>query len=183
MSLRNKNNHHIKGVYKTNCYKTKSKFFQSFFSHWLLRKCFFFFLIKAFANFEKLIRFYWQAFIVYKNGENFKTLIENFAKNLWFLTLFWPFQTIWNPKFSSLANHGDWHRALLLFEISGCAPVMVSLTYHPVDHTLINLSYLAFSNILILFAVKLSVTLFHFPLKTFLFLLIIILVLYLTYFI
>ena len=41
---------------------------------------FFSFLIKAFANFEKLIIFHWQAFIVYKNGENLKMLIEIFCQ-------------------------------------------------------------------------------------------------------
>ena len=74
--------YHIKGLYKITCYKTKSKFSQFFFSHWLLRKCFFSFLIKAFANFEKLIRFHWQTFIVYKNGINLKTLIEIFRQTL-----------------------------------------------------------------------------------------------------
>ena len=65
MSLRNKKmiNYLIKGLYKTTCYKTKSNFSRFFFSHWLLHKCFPHFLIKAFANFEKLVRFYWQAFI------------------------------------------------------------------------------------------------------------------------
>ena len=79
-SLRNKKmiNYHIKGLYKTFCYKTKSDFSQFFFSHWLLDKCFFSFLIKAFENFEKLLRFHWQAFIVCKSGENLKILIEIF---------------------------------------------------------------------------------------------------------
>ena len=40
------------------------------------------FLIKAFANFVKLIRFHWQAFTVYKNGENLKMLIEIFCQKL-----------------------------------------------------------------------------------------------------
>ena len=73
MSLRNKKmiNYHIKGLYKT-----------TNFSHWLLRKCFFSFLIKTFANLEKLIRFHWQAFIVYKNIENLKMLIEIFCQKL-----------------------------------------------------------------------------------------------------
>ena len=31
---------------------------------------------------EKLIRFHWQAFIVYKNGENLKMLIETFCQKL-----------------------------------------------------------------------------------------------------
>ena len=39
-------------------------------------------LIKAFANFEKLIRFHWQAFTVYINGENLKMLIEIFSQKL-----------------------------------------------------------------------------------------------------
>ena len=69
-------------TYKTTCYKTKSNFSQLLFSHWLLHKCFFSFLTKAFANFEKLIRFHWQAFIVYKNGENLKMLIEVFCQKL-----------------------------------------------------------------------------------------------------
>ena len=57
MILRNKKmiNYHIKWLYKTTCYKTKSNFSQFFFSHWLLHKCFFSFLIKAFENFEKMI--------------------------------------------------------------------------------------------------------------------------------
>ena len=81
MSLRNKKiiNYHIKRLYKTTCYKTQSNFSQFFFSHWLLRKCFFSFLIEAFANFEKLIRFHWLTFIVYENGENLK--FENTDRN------------------------------------------------------------------------------------------------------
>ena len=43
---------------------------------------FFSFLIKAFADFEKLIRIYLQAFVVYKNGENLKILIEIFCQKL-----------------------------------------------------------------------------------------------------
>ena len=39
-------------------------------------------LSKFFANFEKLIRLHWQAFIVYKNGENLKMLIEIFCQKL-----------------------------------------------------------------------------------------------------
>ena len=73
-------NYHIKELYKTTCYKTKCSFSQFFFSHWLLHKCFFSFLIKAFVNFEKLIRFHWLAFTVYQNGENLKMLIEIFCQ-------------------------------------------------------------------------------------------------------
>ena len=36
--------------------------------------------MKAFVNFEKLIRFYRQAFIIYKNGENLKILKEIFSQ-------------------------------------------------------------------------------------------------------
>ena len=43
---------------------------------------FFSFLIKASANFKKLVRFDWQDFIVYKNGENFYCWWKYFAKNL-----------------------------------------------------------------------------------------------------
>ena len=38
--------------------------------------------MKAFVNFEKLIRFYRQAFIIYKNGENLKILKEIFSQKL-----------------------------------------------------------------------------------------------------
>ena len=84
MSLRNKKmiNYHIKGVHKLTCYKTKANFSQFFFSDWLLHKCFFSFLIKAFANFEKLIRYHWQDFIVYQYGVNFEMLIEIFCPKL-----------------------------------------------------------------------------------------------------
>ena len=72
-------NYHIKRLYKTTCYKIKSNF-SEFFSHWLLHKRFFSLLIKAFANFEKLMRFHRQTFIVYKNGENLKMLMEIFCQ-------------------------------------------------------------------------------------------------------
>ena len=86
MSLRNKKmiNYHIKGLYKTTCYKTKSNFSQFFFSHWLLHKCFFSFLIKAFVNLGKLIRFHWQAFMEKMS----KCWYEYFVKNLEFLMSF-----------------------------------------------------------------------------------------------
>ena len=81
MILQNKKmiNCQIKGLYKTTCYKTKSNFSQFFFFHWRLRKCFFSFFINAFEDFENLIRFHWQAFIVHKNRENLKMLIEIFC--------------------------------------------------------------------------------------------------------
>ena len=45
-------------------------------------RVFFSSLIKAFVNFEKLLRYHWQAFIVYKNKENLKILIEIFCQKL-----------------------------------------------------------------------------------------------------
>ena len=76
-------NHHIKKLYKITCNKTyKCNFSRFFFSHWLPRKWFLSFLVKAFAKSEKLIRFQWQAVIVYKNGENLKMLIEIFCQKL-----------------------------------------------------------------------------------------------------
>ena len=61
----------------------KSRTFLSF--SFLIDCCisvfFFSSLMKAFANFEKLIRFHWQAFIV-ENGENLKVRIEIFCQNL-----------------------------------------------------------------------------------------------------
>ena len=73
MNLQNKKmiNYHIKGLYKTTCYKAKSNFSQFFFIS---------FLVKTFVNFENLIRFHWQALIV-DNGENLKMLIEIFCQN------------------------------------------------------------------------------------------------------
>ena len=70
MSFQNKNmiNYHIKGLYKTTYYKTKSNFSQFFFSHW--HTCFYSLFIKAFVNSQKLIIFHWKASTFYKNGEN-----------------------------------------------------------------------------------------------------------------
>ena len=82
MSLQNKNMIIIilKGFIKQLVIKQSQFFPQFLFSHWLLYVCFSSFFIKAFANFKKLIRFYWQAFILYKNGESFKILIEIFRQ-------------------------------------------------------------------------------------------------------
>ena len=54
--------------------------FSVFFSDRLLHDYFFSFLIKAFANLEKLIGFHQQSFIIYKNGENLKILKEMFRQ-------------------------------------------------------------------------------------------------------
>ena len=120
MSLQNKKliNHHIKGLYKTTCYKTKSNFPQFFFSHWLMHKCFFSFLVKVFENFAKLIRFHWQAFIVYKNGENLKMLIEIFCQKSIVSNVILAFLDHLKPKIFFVGRH----RAPPLFKISGSAP-------------------------------------------------------------
>ena len=76
----------------------KSNFLQFFFSHWLLYKFFFSFLIKAFANFEKLIRFHWQAFIVYKNRENWKMQPEIFCQKLMVCSVILTFLDHLKPK-------------------------------------------------------------------------------------
>ena len=100
MSLRNKKmiNYHIKGLYKTTCFKIKSNFSEFFFSHWLLHKCFFSFLIKAFTNFEKLIRFHGEAFIVFKNGEISKMRIEIFCQKFTVSSVILAFLDRLNPK-------------------------------------------------------------------------------------
>ena len=84
LSLGNKKmiNYHIKGLYKTTFYKTKPNFSQFFFSQWVLHKRFISFLIKAFSNFEKLIRFHWQDFLVYQNIKRLKMLSEIFWQKL-----------------------------------------------------------------------------------------------------
>ena len=124
MCLRNKKmiNYHIKGLYKTTFCKTKFSFSQFFFSHGQLHKFFFSFLIKAFTNFEKLIRFHWQTLIVYKNRETLKMLIEMFCQKLIVSDVVLAFLDIWNLKFPSSVIHGGQCRALPLFKISGSAP-------------------------------------------------------------
>ena len=83
MTLQNKKmiNHPIKGLYKTTYYQNFQIFWVFLFSL-TAAQVFFSFHIKAFANFEKLMRFHWQAFIVYKNGENLKILIKIFFRKL-----------------------------------------------------------------------------------------------------
>ena len=84
MSLQNKNMIIIilKGFIKQLVIKQSQTFAQFLFSHWLLYECFFSFLIKAFVNFEKLIRFHRQPFMIYKNREKLKVLIEIFHQKL-----------------------------------------------------------------------------------------------------
>ena len=91
-------NYHIRGTYKTAYYKTKPNFSQFFLYHWLLHRCFFSILITALANFEKLIRFHWQSFIVYKNGDNLKMLIQVFCQKCIDSNVFLAFLTLLKPK-------------------------------------------------------------------------------------
>ena len=113
-------NCHFKGSYKITCYKTNSNFFHFFFSRWLLYECFFPFLVKTSINFEELIRFHWQAFIIYKNRENLKILKEVFCqKPIASNVAFAFFYAIWNLKFSSSDKRGGRNRVPLLFKISG----------------------------------------------------------------
>ena len=111
-------NYHIKGLYKTTCYKTRSNLSQFFFSHWLLRKCFFFLsLSERLLILKILIRSHRQAFTVYKNWQNLKILIEIFCQKLIVSSVILAFLNHWNLNFSSTANEER-----LLFRISGSAP-------------------------------------------------------------
>ena len=102
MSLQNKNMIIIilKGFIKQLAIKQSQFFPQFLFSHWLLYVCFSSFFIKAFANFEKLIRFYWQAFILHKNGESFKILIEIFRQKRIVSNIILAFLDHLKPKIS-----------------------------------------------------------------------------------
>ena len=101
-------NYHFKGLYKTTCFKTNSNFSQFFFSHWLLYESFFYFLMKAFVSFKKLIRFHRQAFIVYRIGENLKIPIEIFGQKLTVFNVIFAFLDHLKPKI--LVNLGGQHR-------------------------------------------------------------------------
>ena len=79
-------------------------------------------LIKAFPNFEKLVRFHWQSFIVSKNGENLKRMIEIFCQKLIFSKVILAFLHHLKPNFFLSVNHGGRHKAPPLFKISGSAP-------------------------------------------------------------
>ena len=76
----------------------QSPTFLSFFLIHCYINGFFSFLIKPFPNFEKLIRFHWQAFIVYKNGENLKMLIEIFCRKLIVCNIILAFLDHLTPK-------------------------------------------------------------------------------------
>ena len=73
------------------------------------------------------IRFHWQAFIVYENGQNLKTLIEIFGQKLMVSNIILAFLDHLKPKI--FFDGQPWWPTLsaLLFKISGSTPVM--LTY------------------------------------------------------
>ena len=127
MIFRNKKtiSYHIKGLYKTTCYKTKYNFSQFSF---LIDCCMsvFLFPYERVCKFWEIDKIHQQAFFVYKIGKELETLIEMFCQKLKFLMLFWPFKTISNLKFSSSANM----EPPPLFKISGSTPdngTMVSM--------------------------------------------------------
>ena len=99
----------FKGFTKQTVIKQGSNFL-SFFSHWLLYKCFFYFLIKALVNFEKLI--------INKHGENLKILREIFRQKVLVSKVILSFLD------HLKSNHGGRHRAPSLFKISRSAPVI-----------------------------------------------------------
>ena len=76
------NTDQINSEYRHFLRSVKSNISQFFFFDWALYECFFSFLVKAFVNFEKLVRFHRQAFIVYKNGEILKILLDIFCQKL-----------------------------------------------------------------------------------------------------
>ena len=85
---------------KKTCYKTKSNFSQFFFSH----RVFFLFPYQSVCKFWKIDKISLVSFLVYKNGENLKMLIEIFSQNI-----------------SSLIKRGGRYRAPVS-KISGSAP-------------------------------------------------------------
>ena len=83
-------NCHFQRLHKITCQIKQS---QTSLSFSLLIDCCmsFFSCLKAYVNLEKLIKFYRQAFIICKNGENLKILKEISRQKLKFLALFWSF--------------------------------------------------------------------------------------------
>ena len=62
--------------------------------------------LKAFQKSKNLIRFHHQAFIICKNGQSLKMLIEVIRQKV-IVSNVWPFQTISNLEFSPSVNYGD----------------------------------------------------------------------------
>ena len=103
-SLRNKNNN----VNKKTCWTKNiinniiTKPSSTFLNFSVLTDCcmsVFPLFLKVFANFEKLIKFHRQTFIIYENGENLKILKEIFRQKLIASNVILTFKTIWNFEF------------------------------------------------------------------------------------
>ena len=90
-----KNDYHIKGLYKT---KKKLQLFSFIIFSLTAAQAFFLSPYQEFANFEKLTRFHWQAFTVYVNGENLKMLIEIFRQKLIVSSIILAFLDHLKPK-------------------------------------------------------------------------------------
>ena len=83
MRLRNKKmiNYHIKRLYKTACYKNVPTFL-SFFSHWLLHKCFSLFLSKPLQILDNWYDFIAKLSLYIKMEKIWKIWHTYFAKNV-----------------------------------------------------------------------------------------------------
>ena len=128
-------NYHIKGLYKTTCYKTKSKFSLFFlFSLTAVEVFFTLSLWSRFSNFEKLVRFHWQAFIPYKNRQNLKMLKEIFCQKLIVSNVILVFLDHLKRKIFFVGQpRWQTESASPLFKISGSAPAFpfFMLFVHP----------------------------------------------------
>ena len=109
-------NCYLKGIYKITCYKTNisQSFFFSLTAVWV-----FFLFPYEFVNFEKLIRFYWQAFIIYKNGENLKILKEIFRQKFIISNLILAFLDHPKPKIFFLGQLWWPTERVPFFKVSG----------------------------------------------------------------
>ena len=105
------------------CHRANSNFSNFFFSHWLLHKCFFSFLIKAFANFQKLIIVHRKASIAYKNRENLKMLIEIFLPKRIVSNVILTFLDHLKPKIFFVDQTWWSAKNATLFKFSGSTPV------------------------------------------------------------
>ena len=82
------------------------------------------FSIKAFVNFEILIRFHRQAFIKYKNGENLKILREVFRQKLTVSNVILVFLNHLKPKIFCVVQ--SWWQTPPFFKIFGSAPILMN---------------------------------------------------------
>ena len=62
---------------KTTCYKTKSKFSQCFFSHWLLHRCFFLFLYQSICKFWKIDKILLESYHCVQKWRKFENANSN----------------------------------------------------------------------------------------------------------